>query len=1041
MLNPTQTERMLLKLRRMQETYAPLLFEPVLSLDFLLWETEEELFSPPEHADWRPLSPGETWGAPRSYGWFQASLRPDSSLSGKALYLRPHFGGAEGLLYVNGFPRGIFTLQNGNHSVSCLTACWDGSPFSLAVEMYTGHPVIGVNPLSNDPPPPDHYTYEGAELCLKDQLVCDFLFDLRVLCELADNLPPSEFRRAQVINCLTRVFDTVVQSPEDAPRDVWRDSLMEAREIMAPCLAAKNGPSAPSAGLIGHSHMDTAWLWPTKVTLKKCARTFSNQLNLMEQYPEHRFFQSSVLHLEWMRRYYPSLFEKLAEKIREGRWEPNGGVWVECDCNIPSGESIVRQFLWGQRYTQKNFNYRSNCFWLPDTFGYNAAIPQIMKGCGIDYFVTTKMSWNDTTRFPWETFYWEGIDGTRVFTHLTTIECWPGPEGLISRLNASGKNTTMDEKRVTDRRLIPYGFGDGGGGPMFEMLETARRCADLEGCPKARQVSAGDFLREMEQDACDPPVHRGELYLELHRGTLTNQHQIKRNNRKAEIALHNLELAEVLTAIRQGRSPSQEKISPLTETLLMNQFHDILPGTCLQEVHEESERQMAELLQKAGNQTRALLDAGEGAGVSLLNPLGFARRDTVYFPENTAPASPGLVFQKTETLDGNPQWAVDGIELPALGSVSFQSNASPAPAAGSAFRWDGRTLETPFARVIFDGNGRMESFFDLRLNRELRGRGKLPLNTFLLGEDLPAAWDNWDIDADLEKKLAPAGKLLSQRVISDGQVEFRLRQEYSLTENTSLTQDVVFHAGSPRVDFETLLDWHARHRFLKAAFDLDFRADFARNEIQFGFCQRPTTRNTEREQAMFEVCSHKYTDLSELDQGAAVLNDCKYGVTVKEGSVWLSLHKGGCRPDDRGDAGLHRFTYGFYPHASGFGADVIRQGYLLNFPVLQFAGGSPFPSLAAVDRENVILDTVKPCEDAENAFILRLYEAAGCHTRARLTVPCAAGLRLCNLLEEPEGEIQPGKELSLSLRPFQIVTVKVLLEIQEEKIKHQEAVK
>lgn len=1025
MLNPVQTQRMLRKLKRMQKTYTPYLFEPVLSLDFQLFETGEEFCSVPEQVVWRTVSKGEAWGSPCGYGWFRTEFRPEKELLGKPLYLYPHFGGAEGMLFLNGAPRGIFTLQNGNHYISCLTGSCDGSPMELAVEMYTGHHVLGTSPLSNDPPPPARYLYEGGEICLKNETVCGFLFDLQVLCQLAEKLPETDFRRAQVLNCLTGVFQQAVQSPEDCPKAVWEASLLEARKTMAPCLAVKNGPSAPVAGIVGHSHMDTAWLWPTKVTLKKCARTYSNQLNLMDQYPEHRFFQSSAFHLEWMRRYYPSLFQAISEKIAEGRYEPNGGVWVECDCNIPSGESLVRQFLWGQRYTQKYFNYRSNCFWLPDTFGYSAAIPQIMKGCGVDYFVTTKMSWNDTTRFPWETFYWEGIDGTRVFTHFTVIQSWPCPEDLIPEINGVEGGLAMPEKRVVSKRLLPYGYGDGGGGPMFEMLELARRCADLEGCPKARQVNVGDFLREMEQEACDPPVHRGELYLELHRGTLTNLHEIKRNNRKAEIALHDLELAEVLAALRRNRAATEQDIEPLAEVLLVNQFHDILPGTSLQEVHEQAERQVSEMIRNAESKTAGLLSSEANDSVIVLNPLGFARQDTVYFPQEKAPVDSSLILQKTQNLDGKMLWAADGLALPALGGVTLKTTVSPACASGSAFCWNGKTLETPFARVSFDENGALESFFDLRLQRELRDTGKYPLNTFLLGEDLPADWDNWDVDADLETKLAPAGKLLSREVISDGQVEFRLRSEYRLTEKTTLRQDMIFRASSPRIDFETEIDWHDRHRFLKAAFDLDLRADHARNEIQFGCCLRPTTRNTEREQAMFEVCNHRYTDLSEPDQGAAVLNNCKYGVSVKEGSVHLSLHKGGCRPDNRGDAGLHRFTYSFYPHASGFGSDVVREGYLLNFPPIQAIGDAAFEGLASVDRDNVIIDTVKPCEDSQKAFILRLYEATGSHVRTTLTCPRGTGFQLCNMLEEPLGDIQKGAELGLTFKPFEIITVKV----------------
>ncbi len=1024
MLNAPQTQRMLRQLRRLLPTYEPKSFTPLAAVDLELAQTREELFAPPQ-TGYAPIAPGETWGQKEAFGWFRARIVPPADRKGQALYLLPRLGGAEGMIYVNQVPYGILTQQNGNHYAPCLTPCWDGEPLDVAVEMYTGHHVPGTQPLQNDPPPPETYVYQGAELCQKDEEVIGFVMDLRVLLELADSLPDTDYRRAQVLTCLTEVFRCTVASPDDAPEDQWRASLAQARRVMAPCLAVKNGPNAPTAGIMGHSHMDTAWLWPTRVTLKKCARTYSNQLALMDQYPEHRFFQSSAYHLEWMRRYYPALFERLSERIREGRYEPNGGVWIECDCNIPSGEAMVRQFLWGQRYTQKWFGYRSNTFWLPDTFGYNAAIPQIMKGCGIDYFVTTKMSWNDTTRFPWETFWWEGIDGTRVFTHFSNVVTWPSPQELISRFVPEDGPLTVKEKRVTDHRLLPYGFGDGGGGPMFEMLETARRCADLAGCPKVEFVNAGDFLREMEATAVEPPVHRGELYLELHRGTLTNQHTIKRNNRKAEVALHGLELAEVLTAVREGRPASQEAIDPLWETLLVNQFHDILPGTCIQPAHEQAEREVAQVIARAGEQTRQLLAGEDRAGVTLLNPLGFEREDTQYLPAELLPRAEGAVYQATETVEGAPCWAVDGLRLEGFAARAYLVETAPVSAGESPFRYDGRTLETPFATLTFGENGGIESFFDKRLGRELRARDGLPLNTFLVGEDLPADWDNWDVDADLQLKLAPAGALTERRVISDGAVEFRLRSVYRLTEKTTVTQDLVCRARSPRIDFETLVDWHDRHRFWKAAFDLDLRADFARNEIQFGHVLRPTTRNTEREQAMFEVCNHRWTDLSELDQGAAVLNDCKYGVTVEGGSIRLSLHKGGCRPDDRGDAGLHRFTYSLFPHAEGFSAAVIREGELLNLPVIAGVGSRVLEPLCSVNRENIVLDTVKPCQDTGRAFILRLYEAAGVHTRATLKAACALGFQGCNLLEEPVGEPLSGKETVLDFTPFEVKTVKI----------------
>ena len=404
--------------------------------------------------------------------------------------------------------------------------------------------------------------------------------------------------KSKAMNALIDAHKVIYYSPEDVSEENFFEGIRKAHTCFKEVLSIKNGPLAPVAGIIGHSHMDTAWLWHVDETVKKCARTFSNQLSLMEQYPEHRFIQSSALHSDMMRKHYPELFLRIKEKVREGRYEPNGAVWVECDCNITSGESMIRQFLWGQRFNEKHFGYRSDSFWLPDTFGYSASIPQIMKGCGVDYFLTTKLSWNDTNTFPYNTFYWQGIDGTRVFSHFNTIQSWPDPR----ELRAAFENNPQPS--VTNSRLVTYGYGDGGGGPQFEMLESARRCMDLCDVPRIKYTSVSDFMKELEKECHEPDTYRGELYLELHRGTLTNQHEIKYNNRKAELALRDLELLTVCESARKGKPVSAEKTNELYETLLLNQFHDILPGTCINRAHEECKAQMRELLAKTAKKTK-----------------------------------------------------------------------------------------------------------------------------------------------------------------------------------------------------------------------------------------------------------------------------------------------------------------------------------------------------------------------------------------------------------------------------------------------------
>lgn len=732
----------------------------------------------------------------------------------------------------------------------------------------------------------------------------------------------------------------------------------------------------------------------------------------------------------------------MKKRIAEGRYEPNGGVWVECDCNIPGGEFMVRQFLWGQRYTMSRFGYRSNCFWLPDTFGYSAALPQIMKGSGVDYFLTTKMAWGDTNEFPYDTFYWEGIDGTRVFTHTNRTHIWPDAQQLLECVNGC-RGYGIKDKTVTDSRLLSYGFGDGGGGPEFEMVEIANRLKDVEGLPRTEHIRVGDFMQKLEKESFRPSVYAGELYLELHRGTLTNQHQIKRNNRKAEIALRNLEYMTVLSALQSGKTISGEAIAPLTELLLLNQFHDILPGTCIPRVHDESLAQTGHVIEEAIKQTKELLadmaeensaaDGADHAFRTIYNTLSFDRKDTVYLPiEKDSHIDSTYGQQIVERLDEQDYLAVDGLNVPAFGSRSVALvGGAPVENAGceaaAAFVLDGDHLQTPYYDVIFDERGYISSLIDRENGRQLKGEG-YALNTFLVAEDVPDSWDNWDLDADIADKWRDCAKLLNREVISCGAVELRIRSEYQLTKNSSLQQDMVFYSKDRRIVFETVMNWQDDHRFLKTAFDTSVQSRFAKHEVQFGYIERATYRNTSWEKAKFEVSNHKYTDLSEPGYGIAVLNDCKYGVSVENGRIWLSLHKGGCRPDYRGDKGIHECTYALLPHNGGFGAEaVVQPAYELNIAPVVMPGRKELESFATVDAPNVIVEAIKPMEDG-NGYGLRLYEAEGTSVRTKLHLTeTGKKIMLTNLLEEEIETLPDEKEIALEFKPFEIKTICVLM--------------
>ncbi len=1027
MLNEAHFIKIIAKFDRFEKVLNPYLFTKIQSLPVSAFVSDKQFHSLPSDDKFEKIDSGWKWGYEGAYCWIKAEYTVPEELCGKDIFVMPRMSGSEAMLWVDGVPFGTFNTKivytsHGNHYCGLVRKeARANEKIEIAVEYYAGHSYFGCNPFSKDMPQINNYSFsfQSLDICVKNDEICDFYFDLKTVLQLAYELPDGSFMKANAINALIEVHKHIYYSPEDVSKKEFFDAIRAAHPYLKNVLSQKNGDMAPVAGIIGHSHMDTAWLWHVGETVKKCARTFSNQLSLMEQYPEHRFIQSSACHSDMMRKYYPELFSRIQERVAEGRYEPNGAVWVECDCNITSGESMIRQFLWGQRFTQKYFNFKSNAFWLPDTFGYSASIPQIMKGCGVDYFLTTKIAWNDTNVFPYNTFYWQGIDGTRVFSHFNTTQSWPDVKELRACFTNSGNN--HGQPTVTNKRLLTYGYGDGGGGPQLEMLEMARRCTDLCEVPKIKYTTVSEFMKELEDSCHNPDTYRGELYLVLHRGTLTNQHEIKYNNRKAELALRDLELLTVSESARRGEPCSTKKTNELYETLLLNQFHDILPGTCINRAHEECKTQMRELLSSAKEQTERIIKGNEDC-ISITNTLSFDRSDVI-FMDDDARSLEGVVQQTYTDIGGNKKRLVSGVTIPAFASVSL-GYGEGRTLDDSPFCYSESTLITPFARVEFDEKGFISSFVDIKADRQLVD-GE-PLNTFLMAEDIPVNWDNWDIDSDLEMKLRPCAILLERSVVSAGDVAFIIRSKYKISEKSTITQDMIFFATSPEVRFDTYMDWHDDHRFLKVAFDTNVREDFARNEIQFGYCKRPTTRNNSIEQAKFEVSNHKYTDLSEPGYGVAVMNDCKYGISVNGSEMRLSLHKGGVHPDIKGDKGFHRAIYSFLPHSCAFGAEsVIQPSYMLNVPCLVSKGNYKVLPLVKVDKPGIIVESVKPCEDEDRAYIVRLYEAEGTRTNCNIKLwDGVKGYTFTNMLEEPVCEFSEGNTVQKQFRPFEIVTIK-----------------
>ena len=1027
MYEKAQVEKMWKKLKRLEEMLHGRMFIKAGQVDHVkAYTTTEPLHSIPDSSLFEPCDKGMRWEQEGLYGWFQGCFEVPENLAGQSLFIFPRIKGYEGLLWVNGKPYGNFASKIkvnfgglGNHYCDLLVKdAAAGEKIDIVLEYYSHHEIRGEDAFSEYQEVFD-IQYDGVDICVKDELICNFYYDLYVANQMARYLQ-DDVRKADVIRVLVQINAMVDYDIDLADPVKWRKSVQEADQLLQKLLQDKNGSRTMFFGLTGHSHMDTAWLWHVNETVKKCARTYSNQLALMDQYPEYRFIQSSSLHTAWMERNYPDIFEGIKKRVAEGRYEPNGGVWVECDCNIPGGEYIIRQFLWGQNYTQSRFNYRSDTFWLPDTFGYSASLPQIMKGCGIKYFVTTKLSWNDTNVFPYKTFYWEGIDKSKVLAYTAMGGARPDPQTLLGAMYG----TDLIEKTVNDQAIFMYGSGDGGGGPEFEYIEVVNRLKDVAGLPRTEHVSVSEMLKRKEEGAFRPSVYSGELYLELHRGTLTNQHQIKRNNRVAEKALRNLEYFTVQDALERKVPISAENINPLTEMLLQNQFHDILPGTCIPRAHKEAREQVGWVIEEAQKQIRALAEKKEeNKYITAHNTLSFDRNDVIYLPLEEGFVKGECLQQRTETVDGRKVLAVAGVELPAFGSKAFEITSEDIKMQKSAFDLQGNVLHTPYYRVGFDSKGYISSLVDVQADRELRGDG-YSLNTLLVAEDVPEAWDNWDIDADLVEKFSDSAELLSSTVVSNGAVEFRIRNEYRLTPNSTLVQDVVFYSMDKKIAFFTKMNWQDDHRFLKTAFDTTIQSNVARSEIQFGYIERTTNRNTSIEKAKFEVSNHKYTDLSEPGYGAALLNDCKYGVSVEGNSMWLSLHKGGNRPDYTGDKGIHDCAYAFVPHNCGFGAEaVVRPAYEFNIQPVVVSGNGERDSFLKVDAPNVIIETIKPMEK-EDGYVIRLYEAEGTRTKTKLWIKeKGQQIELTNMLEEDGTALTGEGDLLLDFGPFEIKTI------------------
>jgi alpha-mannosidase len=851
---------------------------------------------------------------------------------------------------------------------------WDSR--SEATLWLEGVPVQGLNRHHGEAVLADEA--EGGALSFEVELACNCLFGAQEA--------PFELRRCELglfdadAWALYHDFETLRALAVDPGLDEsWAGELLSElnafcndgdRERLTRLYERRNATTAHELAVVGHAHLDTAWLWPLAESYRKAVRTFTTQLRYLDEYPEYRFACSQAQQYAWIRERDSDLWARIRA---QPAFVPVGGTWVEPDCNLPSGESLVRQFLHGQRFFEREFGRRCTEFWNPDVFGYNGQLPQLMRGAGISRFLTQKLSWNRFNKPEHHTFVWQGIDGSEVLAHFPPADTY-NAEATVPELRRAAREYKDHEHSRTS--LLVFGYGDGGGGPTRTMLETLRRARDLQGLPRTSFRTPEEFFAALEAEPGERPTVVGELYFEYHRGTYTSQALTKRLNRRCEVALHDAELLTAAAGVH-----ARAELEPLWKRLLLNQFHDILPGSSIRLVYEDAERDLAGVEAEADAICeRALAQLG----AAFVNTTGFPRREIV-----------GDVV----------------VEAPAYG---FGSVVEPRDRVSL----DGLVLENAHLRVELAEDGTVTSVVDKATGRETLAA---PGNRLELYDDRPVAFDAWDVDPFHVETRRDAPPAESWRVETDSP----LRAELAF-ERPGFRQVVRLDAESRRLEFHTEVEWHESHTLLKVCFPLAVRAPNATYEMQFGYAERPTHYSTSWDRARYEVPGHRWADLSEHGFGAAVLTDCKYGYSCYGNELRISLLRSPKSPDPEADMGRHLFAYALMPHRGGWReAGVVAEAARFNVPLRRGPGSADLRSFASVDDPNLVLDTIKRAEDSD-ALVLRLYEAHGARgtARIRLGFPFESA-RHASLLEDDGEPLEvAGDEIVIPYRPHEIVTVK-----------------
>ncbi|UFQ18854.1 MULTISPECIES: alpha-mannosidase [Streptomyces] len=962
-------------------------------------------------AAYEPFEAGTEWGSPWSTSWFRLRGHVPEEWRGRRVevVVDPGFTGdgpgfqAEGLVYdASGVP--LKGVHPRNRHIPVASPARGGEPVHLLLEAAANPAVLhdflptplgdvltaGTGPI---------YRFASADLAVLDEDVWRLTLDIEVLSELMAELDADRPRRHEILRALEDMLDAL--DLHDVP-----GTAAAGRAALADVLAKPAHASAHRVSAAGHAHIDSAWLWPLRETVRKASRTFANVTALAKEYPELVFACSQAQQYAWVKEHQPLIWERIKQAVGDGTWAPVGSMWVESDANMPGGEALARQITHGMRFFREELGVETEEIWLPDSFGYTAAFPQLARLAGVRWFLTQKLSWNQSNKMPHHTFWWEGIDGTRVFTHFPPVDTY---NSQFHGAELAHAERNFADKGRASRSLVPFGWGDGGGGPTREMMERARRLRSLEGSPRVEIEKPSAFFAAAEEEyGAKAPVWSGELYLELHRATYTTQAATKRGNRRSEHALREAELWCTAAAVRDAAYVyPYEALDRLWKTVLLHQFHDILPGSSIAWVHREARETYGRVLAELDGITASAVRSLGAGGPAVLNASPYARDEVV---------DPG---------DGT----LVRVAVPALGTGSLEGAGAAGPGAVAHTTGDAILLTNEHLSVAVDAAGLLTSVRDLAADREVLAA---PGNLLQLHPDHPTHYDAWDLDRHYRNRHTDLTDAESVELVEDGPLRVAVRVVRSFGAASRIVQEIRLAAGSRRVDVVTDVEWRESEKVLKAAFPLDVHAERSAAEIQFGHVHRPTHANTAWDAARYEICAHRWLRVAEEGYGIALLNDSTYGHDVTRAehggtlgtTVRLTLLRAPHSPDPETDQGTHHFTYALLPGAST--GDAVAEGLALNLP-LRVADAPVLAPLVSVDHPAVTVESVKLADDRSGDVIVRLYESRGGRAAATLgTSFPVARAEVTDLLERPLREADTGETgLVLALRPFQIVTLRL----------------